>query len=288
MEELAVIKLFTYHVQIIGLLGARWYGFFFIFPIFIWAQVPPMTMSVWAFVFTFPLLPGMASALSETNITLWPVTSPQVAGQLISTLESKIGTAIMIKEFLIGVMLGLFPAIFFFAFIMVGEISDQARGDIGGKSAGGGPLPMTDCGTILFLTGAAMFVSTGELLNVIQLFMMSYEVWPLFEISNFLTAEKIYYFLEMTMRMFFSLSYLAVPFVVLMWSYDIQTAFQARTDKKFQGQEYQFALKNFTFLAFMILYLKTTDLVKYNTTLSVATNFAVLLEAGGNGAMHVR
>jgi hypothetical protein len=76
--------------------------------------------------------------------------------------------------------------------------------------------------------------------------------------------------------------------VVLMWSYDIQTAFQARIDKKFQGQEYQFALKNFTFLAFMILYLKLTNLEQYNPSMSIATNFAVILEAGGHGAMNVR
>ncbi|MFT6071638.1 MAG: type III secretory pathway component EscT [Alphaproteobacteria bacterium] len=287
-DLLIVQKLLSYHVQIIGLLGARWFGFFFIFPIIIWAQVPPMTISVWAFVFTFPLLPGMASALSESNITIWPITSPEVADKLVGILERKLGTLILLKEFMIGVMLGFFPAIFFFGFIMVGEIADQARGDIGGKSADGGALPMTDSGTILFMAGSTLFLTSGEFINVIRLFMMSYEVWPLFEISNFMTAEKMYYFLEVAMKMLFSMSYLAIPFVLLMWSYDIQTAFQARTDKKFQAQEYQFALKNFTFLAFMILYLKTTDLGQYNPTMSIATNFSVLLEAGGHGAMHGR
>jgi type III secretory pathway component EscT len=281
-------KLITYHVQIIALSGARWYGFFFIFPIIIWAQAPPMTFSVWAFVFSFPLLPGMASALSESNVTIWPITSPEVADKLLSILEKKVSTVIMLKEFLIGIMLGFFPSIYFFGLIIVGEIADMTRGDIGGKSAGEGPLPMTSAGTILFLIGSALFMASGEFSKVIQLFMMSYEVWPLFEVSNFMTPDKLYYFLEMSMRMMFSMSYLGIPFVILMWSYDIQTTFQTKTDKKFQAQEYQFALKNFTFLAFIILYLKMTDLAQYNPVLSIATNFTVLLEAGGHGAMHVR
>lgn len=281
-------KLISYHVQILGLLGSRWFGFFFIFPLIIWAQIPPMIISVWAFVFALPLMPGMASALSETNLTIWPVTSPEVVSELISVLEKKQGTLIVLKEFVLGMMLGFFPSVFFFGFIIVGEVADQVRGDLGGRSADGGPLPMTDTGLILFITGSGLFLASGEFLNLIRLFMTSYEVWPIFELSNFLTPEKIKFFLETSMQMLFSMSYMVVPFVVLMWSFDIQTAFQARIDKKFQAQEYQFALKNFTFLAFMILYLKITDLGQYNPTMSIVTNFSVLLEAGGHGEMNVR
>lgn len=281
-------KLVSYHMQILGLLGSRWFGFFFIFPMIVWAQIPPMIISVWAFVFALPLMPGMASALSETNLTIWPVTSPEVADSLLSILEKKQGTLIVLKEFVLGLMLGFFPSVFFFGFIIVGEVADQVRGDLGGRSAEGGPLSMTDTGLILFLVGSGLFLSSGEFLNLIRLFMTSYEVWPIFELSNFLTPDKIKYFLETSMKMLYSMSYMVIPFVVLMWSFDIQTAFQARIDKKFQAQEYQFALKNFTFLAFMILYLKLTDLAQYTPAMTIVTNFAVLLEAGGHGAMNVR
>lgn len=281
-------KLLGFHVHVLGLCAPRWFGFFFIFPIMIWAQVPPMLTLLWAVIFSLPLLPGMTAALSESTMYVWPNTSPDAINNMASVLESKSTTFIALKEFIIGVMLGLFPATFFFGFILVGEIADQARGDIGGKSAGGGPLSMTSTGTILFITGSALFLTTGEFFHVIQLFMKSYEIWPVFELENFLTREKIYFFLELSLKMLFSTTYMAVPFVVLMWSYDIQTAFQARTDKKFQGQEYQFALKNFTFMAFFIIYLKTTTLAQYNPTLTISTNFAILLEAGGHGEMHGR
>ncbi len=287
-DLLFVKKLLTYHVQVLGLLGARWFGFFFIFPLVVWAQIPPMVISVWAFVFALPLMPGVSAALSETNLTIWPITSPSVVNDLVSVLDKKQGTLIVLKEFVLGIMLGFFPSVFFFGFIIVGEVIDQARGDLGGRSGDGGALSMTNAGSILFIVGAGLFIASGEFLSVIRLFMTSYEVWPMFELTNFITPEKLYYFLEMSMKMLFSISYMAVPFVVLMWSYDIQTAFQSRIDKKFQGQEYQFALKNFTFLAFMILYLKLTNLEQYNPSMTIATNFAVILEAGGHGAMNVR
>lgn len=287
-DLLTVKKMLTYHVQILGLLGARWFGFFFIFPIIVWAQIPPMIISIWAFVFAMPLMPGMAAALSESNLSIWPVTSPEVVSELMSVLEKKQGTLIVLKEFILGLMVGFFPSIFFFGFIIVGELIDQTRGDIGGRSADGGSLPMTDAGTIFFLVGSGLFLASGEFINVIRLFMSSYEVWPLFELSNFITPEKIFYFLDLSMKMLFTMSYMAIPFVVLMWSYDIQTAFQARMDKKFQAQEYQFALKNFTFLAFIIVYLEYTNLAQYNPSMTIVTNFAVLLEAGGHGAIHGR
>jgi type III secretory pathway component EscT len=272
-------------VQILGLSSARWYGFFFIFPLIIWAQIPPLAISIWAFVFAFPLMPGMTAALSESNLTIWPVTSPEVANHLLSVLQKKQGTLIVLKEFLLGVMIGFFPSVYFFGFVIVGELIDQSRGDIGGKSGGGGGLEMTDAGKILFITGSALFLASGEFLNVIRMFMTSYEVWPMFELTNFITPEKIYYYLELSMKMLFSMSYMAIPFVVAMWSFDIQSAFQARMDKKFQAQEYQFALKNFTFLAFMILYLNISDTAQYNPTMSIATNFAVIMEAGGHAPM---
>ena len=287
-DILVVHKLLSYHVQILGLLSARWYGFFFIFPLIVWAQIPPTAISVWAFVFAMPLMPGMAAVLSETNLSIWPVTSPQVADELLSILEKKQGTLIVLKEFLLGIMIGFFPSVYFFGFIIVGEIVDQARGDIGGKSGGGGGLEMTNAGTIFFLVGSGLFLASGEFLNVIRMFMTSYEVWPIFELTNFITPEKIYYYLELSMKMLFSMSYMAIPFVVLMWSFDIQTAFQTRMDQKFQAQEYQFALKNFTFLAFMILYLNISDTAQYNPTMSIVTNFAVILEAGGHGEMNGR
>lgn len=281
-------KLIGYHVIVMGLCAVRWFGFFFIFPIIIWAQLPPMLTLLWAAIFSLPLLPGMSSALAESNLFVWPVTSPEMVTELMSILERKQSSFIALKEFIIGIMLGLFPSVFFFGFIIVGEMADTARGDIGGRSADGGSLPMTDTGTIIFISGAGLFITSGEFYQVIQLFMRSYEVWPVFELANFITPEKIYFFLEMSLRMMFSMIHMAIPFIVLMWSFDIQTAFQARTDKKFQAQEYQFALKNFTFLAFFILYLQTTTLVGYNPTFSISTNFAVLLEAGGHGEMHGR
>jgi type III secretory pathway component EscT len=274
-------KLLTFHTQIIFFSGARWLGFFFIFPLIVWAQIPAMVISVLGFVLALPILPGVAAALSESNLVIWPIVSPDVAAKLMSVLERKQGTMIILKEFMLGMMLGFFPSAFFYGFVMVGEIADQARGDIGGRSADGGQIPMTDAGIILYLVGAATFIASGEFLNVIKLLFMSYETWPLFELSNFITPEKIHFYLDMSMRMMFSTIYMGLPFVVLMWSYDIQTAYQAKTDKKFQAQEYQFALKNFTFIFFMILYLKHNELGQYHPTMSIATNFAAIIEGGG-------
>ena len=274
-------KLMSFHVQVISLCSLRWMGFFFIFPIFLWANVPPMITMVWAFMFSLPVLPGMAAVLSESNLTIWPITSPDVAADMLSILERKQTTVIMLKEFLLGAMLGFFPSAFFFGFVLIGEMIDQARGDLGARSAEGAGLSMTNCGTILFLTGSIIFFSSGEFLNLIRLIYRSYEVWPLFDLSGFLTPERLYFFLLLSLQMLYGTIKMGLPFLVLMWSFDIQTLYQTKIDKKFQAQDYQPAIKNFTFIFFFIFYLSMSDLEQYNPTLSITSNFAVILEGGG-------
>lgn len=277
-------KLMTFYVQAVALTGTRFWGVFFIFPLFVWAGVPPIVTSMWAFAFALPALPAMVSVLAETNLMVWPISANSMdAAKLLSAIERYQVTIINLKEFMLGVMLGFFPASFFYGFIIAGELIDQARGDIGGRSAGGGNLQMTNCGQIFFLAGSILFLASGEFLHFIKLIYRSYEVWPLFELSGFLTAGKLFYFLELSIMMLYSMVKVGVPFLIVMWSFDIQSLYQVKTDKKFQAQEYQHALKNFIFIFFFIYYLQLTDNEQYSPTLAIASNFAVILEAGGSG-----
>ena len=282
-------KLMTFYVQVIALSSTRFWGLFFIFPIFVWANIPPMITMVWAFTFALPALPGMASVLFESNLMIWPITSAQLhASEVLSVLERKQTTIINLKEFLLGAMLGFFPASFFYGFILVGEMIDQARGDIGGKSAGGGSLEMTNCGTILFLTGAMLFFASGEFSQFIKLIYRSYEVWPLYELSGFLTPQRLYFFLELSLSMIYAMAKMGLPFLILMWSFDIQSLYQVKIDKKFQAQDYQPALKNFLFIFFFIFYLNHSDNEQYNPTMGITSNFAVILEGASYGVINVR
>ena len=276
-------KLITFYVQVIALTTMRFWGVFFIFPIFIWANVPPMITMVWAFCFALPALPAMMSVLFESNIFAWPITSASLnASEALSVLERKQVTLINLKEFCLGALLGFFPAAFFYGFIIIGEVIDQARGDIGGKSSSGGSLEMTSCGTILFLVGSILFFASQEFLHFITLIYRSYEVWPLYEISGFLTFQRMYFFLELSMQLMFSTIYMALPFLILMWAFDVQSLYQTKMDKKFQGQDYQPALKNALFILFFIFYLNYTDNAQYNPTLTISSNFSAVLEAGNH------
>lgn len=272
-------KIISFYVQVVGMSGVRWYGVFFIFPIFIWARIPPLVISMWAFILALPAVPGMVSILLETNLTIWPITSPSAELGL-STLEKKQMTIIGMKEFMLGVVLGLFPAAFFYGFTIIGEILDQARGDLGARSGDGGDISMTSCATILFLAGASLFVASGEFIKFIYLIYQSYEIWPVYDLSGFLSLTKVYYFLTLSMGLLYQSLMMGFPFLIVMWSFDIMSLFQAKLDKKFQAQDYAPALKNFIFLIFFIFYLKITDLEQYNPTLSIADNFSVVLEAG--------
>lgn len=279
-------KLISFYVQVIALSSVRFWGVFFMFPIFIWAGVPPMVTMVWGFCFALPALPGMVSVLSQTNLTVWPITSSDLAGNLLPMLQQKQTTIINLKEFFLGAMLAFFPSAFFYGFITTGELIDQARGDIGGKSAGGGNLQMTNGGTVLFLAGAMLFFASGEFIHFIRLIYRSYEVWPLFDLSGFMSPERMFFFLDLSLMMMFGMVKMGLPFFVLMWSFDIQSLYQAKIDKKFQGQEYQPALKNFLFAFFFIFYLNYSDNEQYNPSLSIASNFSVIIEGGSHGTFN--
>lgn len=271
----------TFYVQIIALTSMRFWGIFFIFPIFVWAGVPPVITMVSAFCLSLPALPGMVDVLLETNFTIWPITSTHLEyKEFLTVIERKQTTIIGLKEFMLGAMLGFFPATFFYGFITAGEMIDQARGDIGGRSASGGNLQMTNCGQIFFLTGSSIFFASGDAIQFIRLIYHSYEVWPIFEISSFVTPERIYFFLELSLMMLFSMVKVGLPFLVIMWSIDIQTAYQTKTDKKFQAQEYQHAIKNFIFISFFIIYLTISDNEQYNPTVSISSTFSAILEGG--------
>lgn len=283
-EYIQFQKMMSFYVQAVALTGVRFWGVFFIFPLFVWAGVPPIVTSVWAFSLALPALPAMISVLMETNLMIWPISAQSMnAHELLSAIERHQSLMISMKEFLLGAMLGFFPASFFYGFIIAGELIDQARGDIGGRSSGGGNLQMTNCGQIFFLAGSILFLASGEFMHFIKLIYRSYEVWPLFELSGFLTPGKLYFFLELSIMMLYSMIKVGIPFLIIMWSFDIQSLYQVKTDKKFQAQEYQHALKNFIFIFFFIYYLQLTDNEQYNPTLAITSNFAVILEAGGAG-----
>ncbi|MEM6602811.1 MAG: flagellar biosynthetic protein FliR [Pseudomonadota bacterium] len=282
-------KMMTFYVQAVTLSTMRFWGVFFIFPLFVWAGIPPIVTMTLAFCFSLPALPGMVSVLSESNINIWPLTSPQIdETQIFSGFKRYNTTLISLKEFLLGVMLGFFPAAFFYGLIVVGELVDQSRGDIGGRSNSGGNLQMTNCGTIFFLCGATLFVISGEFLHFIRLIYRSYEVWPLFEISGFITPERMYFYLELSINMLYSMIKIGIPFLIIMWSFDIQSLYQAKTDKKFQAQEYQQTLKNFVFIFFFIFYLSLTDNEKYGPTMAISSSFSMILEGGSHGAPYGR
>ncbi len=272
-------KLMTYYVQIISLCAMRWAGVFFIFPIFVWAKLPPLYTLVWSVTLALPALPGMAAFLFESNLSIWPLNSRELDMGL-SILEKKQMTLLSVKEFMLGVILCLFPSAFFFGIMIVGEVLDQARGDLGARSNDGGELPMTNCALVLFMTGAGLFITSGEFITFIHLIYKSYEIWPVDELSGFLTLQKMYYFVVLSMSLVYQSLKIGIPFLVVMWSLDLVSMFQAKLDKKFQAQDYVPAIKNFIFLLFFIFYLKISDIERYNPTLAITSNFSAILEAG--------
>jgi type III secretion protein T len=267
-----------YHMIIASMCMARWLGFFFIFPLFLWLNIPMNFRAGFAFALSLPIWPMVSMHVLKSDAMVWPLVSTE-AGLDFSVFEKISVIPIMIKEFFLGILLGFFPAVFFFGFIITGELIDMVRGDLGARSGDDGQLSMTNAAMVLFLTGGTVFVYSGEFVKVIQLFYESYAIWQVQELDGFLSLAKMYHFIQVSLQIMYHTLMLALPFIVIIWSKDILTLFQAKMDKKFHAEDYSPAIKNLLFLGVLYVYLSFTLNYQYNPALSIAAGYSEIIHA---------
>lgn len=141
--------------------AARLLGVFTVLPIFTRLGLTGLLRGGVALALALPLAPGLQTAVGPAIA--------QGGGVL---------TLLLVKEALVGVLIGLVAGVPFWAALTAGELVDQQRGsqaalapDPSGEEAGA-------TGTLLLLTSAVVFLGAGGLRLLQEGVFESYALWP--------------------------------------------------------------------------------------------------------------
>jgi type III secretion protein T len=100
---------------------------------------------------------------------------------------------IVIKELIIGVIIGFFLGILFWAAQSLGALIDNQRG--ASMAQGADPLSgeqLSPFGSLFFQFAAMLFFTSGAFTSFIGMLMESYAIWPIFEPMPALTGTALY------------------------------------------------------------------------------------------------
>lgn len=249
----AFLKLMSYYISV-GLIGsARWQGFFFVFPFFRWVRLPGTIAMSTAVAMSFPIWPAVIDAAAGRYLPIYPLVS---AASNVDLGFARYGGVLMLtlKEFAVGVMLGLVPAMFFYGVLFTGELIDSSRGDTNAAAAGD-DLQMTNTGLILFLAAGMLFFGSGAFFRLMLLLYDSYERIPIADPAGIFGLHNAVGVVVSAFGMLLQSVIGVWPIVVVMLSFDVLTIVQSKVDKKFQGADLVPVMRNLLFFIVMWLYL---------------------------------
>ena len=197
-------------------------------------------------------LPGFMRTSIAAALVL-PVWAPLSHGMEASA-QTAIGTSLLIvKEVLVGIALGFLLGVPFWVLVTAGEFLDQIRGEQGRLSdAGGDDASVT--GTLLLMTGIAVFVISGGLEVVVGTL---YSSWQLWKPNAFLpgldrrTPDLVLGLLDQVMLGGFEL---ALPGILCMLLAETTMLVVSRMAPQIHLDDVATAARNLVFVIFMPLY----------------------------------
>lgn len=231
----------------LGLGAARPMGLALVFPIMTRAELGGVVRGALALALAVPTI-----WLSSGTIASIDTTSPMPLVLLI------------LKEVLVGTLLGFLLGMPFWAIQAVGELIDTQRG-VGNEMAGGTDPTTRAAGSVssifLGLTAMALFIAADGLRTVVSTLYGSYEAWPQASFGPRLTSDGA---LAVVAGLGGILRYgflVAGPIIMLLLAIDLAVMLIGRSAPHLNSQDMAPTIKNVVFVVVIGLY--ATYLLSY-------------------------
>ncbi len=205
-------------------------------PVFTRAQIGGLLRGAVATAFALPMIPHLAAVL--------PPELQPVPLLLLTAKEAAVGAA-----------LGLLLGVPFWALDVAGDVLDAQRGATQGRlndPAGFDDVSIT--GTLLAMTGIALFVLTGGLETTASLLYGSWDIWPPLAALPALDAQTPVLLLGILDRVTRQGLLLAAPPVIAMLLADVSLLVVAKLAPNLRIDDLALSVRNVVFFLFMPLY----------------------------------
>lgn len=223
----------------IAITAARPSGILLVIPLFLRASLPNLLKIVFAIVFVLPIIQIMMTSI------------PKPSGFTVAQIVAVLG-----KELIFGIMLGILLAVPFWSIDAVGEMMDNQRGI--------SSLPIEEPATQQSASSTAILLSVAAIASffmfngmriLIEILYESYTIWPIMEFVpdyKLLNLEIFFSTIDKIMRY---MLIIASPPVILLFVVDLALLLLARAAPSFNIPDLSPSLKSVVFIIFIMIYL---------------------------------
>lgn len=164
--------------------------------------------------------------------------------------------ALLIKELMIGAVIGVVFGIPFWAAEVAGEVVDLQRASTMGQLLD--PMGSTESGvtsTLLVVTLVALFFVSGGFMIMLEGFYASYALWPVERFVPVLESRTALTMLDMLDQVMRVGVLMVAPLVIALLVADLMLAYLARMAPSLNVFSLSLAIKNLLFTFLMLLYI---------------------------------
>ena len=216
---------------------ARMLAMMIVFPVFDRLGVTGLIRNGIALVLSIPLIPMIAAHLGSEKLSLGLM------------------AALLLKEIIVGLIVGLVLAVPLYAAEVAGDIVDLQRGSSSASLSD--PLGTTQAnitGTLLALIVIALYFASGCFDLTLRAIYDSYGIWPVRRLLPMLSPEAGQLLLSLLDTIVRTGLVLVGPFVVSMLLVDLLFALIARAAPSLQPFYLSMTVKNLVFSLVLVLY----------------------------------
>ncbi|EJN03651.1 type III secretion system export apparatus subunit SctT [Phyllobacterium sp. YR531] len=218
---------------------ARALGMILVTPAFIRLGLTGMIRSCVAIAICIPAVPGVLNGVLAE-------------GQLGSLLI----TGLLVKELIVGMVIGIAFGIPFWGAEVAGDLVDLQRGSTSAQLID--PLQVSEtsiAGTLLVFALLALFFMSGGFLLLVDGFYKSYELWPAVKFAPVINVNAIPALLGVLDRIMQIAVILIAPIVLALLLTDLMLAYLSRMSPQLHIFDLSLAIKNMLFAVVMVLYI---------------------------------
>lgn len=224
--EGAISAEFAQKIIALPLGTTRWLVIISIMPLFSMLATQGMIRLATAFTLSFPLVTSLVSQAPDFDFGY-------------GTLA-----LLMLKEALIGALLGVLFGVPFWAVQAAGDIFDNVKGEAQGAVADPrGSDEMLLSGRFLSMLYVTYMLTSGGFLILIGIVYDSFELWPVTTLLPTLSVASLDPFLSVIQRILLLALIVGGPLIFMIFAIDIMVSFMARTAPNMEALTLGFALK---------------------------------------------
>ncbi len=188
-----------------------------------------------------------------------PLMAPTIAAvQAHGEVGSLTLGALILKESLVGLLLGLLFGMPFWAAEAAGDIIDFQRGATIGVTVDPSQVSETTItGTLLSLTMITLFMIGGGLTILVDALYQSYQIWPIFDLTPHLSLRSAGFLYDLLGKLLWLGFVIAGPVVIALFLGDLVLGAVARLAPQLNIFILSLAVKGAIFAAFLPLYARS-------------------------------